>query len=65
MVDENCHNKQFVTISGVTISGKYCMRRRREGLQKWEVITHLSSSHGYGSGGRIVILLLTTNLERL
>ena len=25
MVDKNCHNKQFVTISGVTISGKHCI----------------------------------------
>ena len=24
MVDKNCHNKQFVTISGVTISGEHC-----------------------------------------
>ena len=24
-VDKNCHNKQFVTISGVTISRKHCI----------------------------------------
>ena len=24
MADKNCHNKQFVTISGVTMSGKHC-----------------------------------------
>ena len=27
MVDKkNCHNKLFVTISGVTISGKHCTK---------------------------------------
>ena len=35
MANQNCHNKQFVTISGVTTSGKYCInfppRCRRKG----------------------------------
>ena len=26
MADKNCHNKQFVTVSGVTIRGKHCIR---------------------------------------
>ena len=28
VVDKNCHNKQFITISGVTISGKHCTTNR-------------------------------------
>ena len=27
MVDKNCHKTQFVTISGVTVSGKHCTHR--------------------------------------
>ena len=30
MVVKNCHNKQFVTISVVTISGKHCIEMKIE-----------------------------------
>ena len=39
MVDKNCHNKQFVTISGVTISGKQCIHiLLRTNLLQWRRI---------------------------
>ena len=34
MVDKNCHYKQLVTISGVTISGKHCIAKTNSSLPR-------------------------------